>query len=236
MDFSFEKTHSAYMLFYERDEKSRTSATFPAVDEMDPELASWIWKDNIQFIRDKQIFDLTYFNFIWLLCSNIALTFTDSSQTALSNVKLATSFLLETFIHSKEKPGLKGWSDLLLVHFEHSMDACQWFLDHMAEDNWWLHQILLRCPVQATRQVRTTSSSVQSVIRLLCVRSFVTLTTISTLVKFCTTFNMPKLACLFDWRNISVKLKKCLSCELVRDVPKTYRMTCRQHIKCQSGG
>ena len=154
MDFSFEKTHSAYMLFYERDEKSRNNVAIPAVEEMDPELASWIWKDNIQFIRDKQIFDLTYFNFIWLLCSKIALTFSDSSQTSLSNVKLATSFLLETFIHSKEKPGLKAWSDLLLVHFEHSMDACQWFLDHMAEDNWWLHQILLRCPVQATRQVR----------------------------------------------------------------------------------
>lgn len=153
LDFSFEKTHSAYMLFYEREKKTRAAETVSSVAEMDPDLSSWIWKDNIQFIRDKQIFDLTYFNFMWLLCSKIAPTFTESSQTSLSNVKLATSFLLETFIHSKEKPGLKGWSDLLVVHFDNSRDACQWFLDHMAEDSWWLSQILLRCPVQATRQV-----------------------------------------------------------------------------------
>jgi hypothetical protein len=141
------------MLFYEREEKSHNTETLSSVGEMDPELSSWIWKDNIQFIRDKQIFDLTYYNFMWILCSKVAPTFTESSQTSLSNVKLATSFLLETFIHSKEKPGLKGWSDLLVVHFDNSRDACGWFLDHMAQDNWWLHQILLRCPVQATRQV-----------------------------------------------------------------------------------
>ncbi|CAB3983712.1 Ubiquitin carboxyl-terminal hydrolase 34 [Paramuricea clavata] len=153
LDFSFEKTHSAYMLFYEREERSRNTETGSSASEMDPELLSWIWKDNIQFIRDKQIFDLTYFNTMWLLCSKVAPTFTESSQTSLSNVKLATSFLLETFIHSKEKPGLKAWSDLLVVHFDNSREACQWFLDHMAEDSWWLQQILLRCPVQATRQV-----------------------------------------------------------------------------------
>ena len=141
------------MLFYEREEKTRNTSTPTSVDEMDPQLSSWIWKDNLQFIRDKQIFDLAYFNFMWLLCSKVAPTFTESSQTSLSNVKLATSFLLETFIHSKEKPGLKGWSDLLVVHFDNSREACQWFLDHMAEDSWWLHQIFLRCPVQATRQV-----------------------------------------------------------------------------------
>ena len=156
LDFSFEKTHSAYMLFYEREETTH-SKTESNIAKMDPELASWIWKDNIQFIRDQQIFDLTYYNFMWFLCSRVASTFTDSSQTTLSNVKLATSFLLETFIHSKEKPGLKGWSDLLNVHFDNSRDACEWFLNHMAEDSWWLHQIFLKCPVQATRQVRKDS-------------------------------------------------------------------------------
>ena len=153
LDFSFEKTHSAYMLFYEREEKARNTEATSSVNEIDPELLSWIWKDNIQFIRDKQIFDLTYFNFMWILCSKVAPRFTESSQTSLSNVKLATSFLLETFIHSKERPGLKGWSDLLLDHFDNSREACQWFLDHMAEDSWWLYQILLKCPVQTTRQV-----------------------------------------------------------------------------------
>ena len=154
LDFSFEKTHSAYMLFYEREEKTRNIEAPSSLGDIDPELLSWIWKDNIQFIRDKQIFDLTYFNFMWILCSKVAPRFTESSQTSLSNVKLATSFLLETFIHSKEKPGLKGWSDLLLDHFDNSREACQWFLDHMAEDSWWLYQILLKCPVQTTRQVR----------------------------------------------------------------------------------
>ena len=89
MDFSFEKTHSAYMLFYERcdpNEKYRLSET--ANVELNQELADWIWHDNIQFLHDKHVFDTTYFNFMWLICSNIPPSLPECKDVMLSNVKL----------------------------------------------------------------------------------------------------------------------------------------------------
>lgn len=81
MDFSFEKTNSAYMLFYEKSPPTpgenvdcasttletnlqppflstpSTSTTF----ELSKELEDWIWQDNMHFIQDKNIFEHTYF-------------------------------------------------------------------------------------------------------------------------------------------------------------------------------
>lgn len=87
MDFSFEKTNSAYMLFYEKcpvtSECSPSTATalgsitassspspspspIPPVSttttfELSKELEDWIWQDNMHFIQDKNIFEHTYF-------------------------------------------------------------------------------------------------------------------------------------------------------------------------------
>ena len=82
MDFSFEKTNSAYMLFYERcrhtdnvtvetAECAASSARLGSVSpansmgtcnfELNQDLDDWILNDNMQFIRDKYIFDHTYF-------------------------------------------------------------------------------------------------------------------------------------------------------------------------------
>lgn len=83
MDFSFEKTNSAYMLFYERcplnmnDSMDCPSTTLEnhesgsmlvarspspvATFELSKELEDWIWQDNMHFIQDKNIFEHTYF-------------------------------------------------------------------------------------------------------------------------------------------------------------------------------
>ena len=115
MDFSFEKTHSAYMLFYERcdpTQKDLLSET-PNI-ELNQELADWIWHDNIQFLHDKHVFDTTYFNFMWLLCSNIPPSLPESKEVMLSNVKLGNYFfpsmpvsLTEKYIILMYSPGLK---------------------------------------------------------------------------------------------------------------------------------
>lgn len=70
MDLSFEKTNSAYMLFYEL-----VKLTDPDIEEsnisneieicppikLNSELESWIWRDNRQFLQDKNIFESAYF-------------------------------------------------------------------------------------------------------------------------------------------------------------------------------
>ncbi|XP_061685121.1 ubiquitin carboxyl-terminal hydrolase 34 isoform X2 [Syngnathoides biaculeatus] len=152
MDFSFEKTHSAYMLFYKRVELPEDNAKNFTFD-VSPDLLEWIWHDNMQFLQDKNIFEHTYFGFMWHLCSSIPSTLPDPKAISLMTAKLSTSFVLETFIHSKEKPTMLQWIELLTKQFNNSQAACEWFLDRMADDNWWPMQILIKCPNQIVRQM-----------------------------------------------------------------------------------
>ncbi|XP_068619314.1 ubiquitin carboxyl-terminal hydrolase puf [Battus philenor] len=101
MDFSFEKTNSAYMLFYELSpprpqrasdsgpqdeaqsstaEESSASSTLERrcsesslADQvaLPPELLKWIWDDNMQFLHDKNIFQHAYFTFMGQMCSSV---------------------------------------------------------------------------------------------------------------------------------------------------------------------
>jgi len=89
MDFSFEKTNSAYMLFYERCTPSTSqivagdgsylvpslpggsSSKQPSTQiqslqtfQLNKELEDWIWQDNMHFLRDKNIFEHTYFKYV----------------------------------------------------------------------------------------------------------------------------------------------------------------------------
>jgi len=45
------------------------------------------------------------------------------------------------------------WVELLTKQFNMSQNACEWFLQHMAVDNWWPIQILIKCPNQMVRQM-----------------------------------------------------------------------------------
>ncbi|XP_066282190.1 ubiquitin carboxyl-terminal hydrolase 34-like isoform X3 [Branchiostoma lanceolatum] len=155
MDFSFEKTHSAYMLFYERcqPEEDR-QREMPQKFDLSKDLSEWIWQDNMQFLQDKSIFEHTYFNFMWQMCSYIPTTLPDPSrEVSLLSAKLTASFVLETLIHSKEKPTMLQWIELLTKHFNSNAQADEWFLDHMAQDDWWPMQILIKCPNQMMRQM-----------------------------------------------------------------------------------
>lgn len=75
------------------------------------------------------------------------------------------------------QPTMLQWIELLTKQFNNSQAACevglpvcwygggeflcfdlcirlfQWFLDQMADDNWWPMQILIKCPNQIVRQV-----------------------------------------------------------------------------------
>ncbi|XP_037090627.1 ubiquitin carboxyl-terminal hydrolase puf-like, partial [Pollicipes pollicipes] len=172
LDFSFEKTNSAYMLFYERcveapEQGGSKPVTADAADlarphlspldlptfELSAELEDWIWKDNMEFLRDKSMFDHTFFNFMWQVCGYIPQTLSRTEAVTLRAARLSTTFFLEIFIHAKEKPTMVQWVELLTKQFNASQAACEWFLDHMATDEWWPIQILIKCPNQMVRQM-----------------------------------------------------------------------------------
>ena len=192
MDLSIEKTNSAYMLFYERIERTETAEQDiePGPSELKPSpvkpqtavstvstgsnasfglsqaLEEWIWEDNMNFIQDNNIFDHTYFNFMWqmvsyvpntlnpeALAANLAAPNSSKEDITLLAVKLATSFFLESFIHAKEKLNIVQWVELLTKQFDSSTSACSWFLNHMASDNTWPVTIFLKCHVNTIRQM-----------------------------------------------------------------------------------
>ncbi|XP_078001097.1 ubiquitin carboxyl-terminal hydrolase 34-like isoform X2 [Glandiceps talaboti] len=154
MDFSFEKTHSAYMLFYERCEPDENVRNKPVPNiDLSQDLSEWIWKDNMQFQQDKNIFDHAYVNFMWYMCSYIPSTLPEPKQVQLMAAQLSTTFVLETLIHAKEKPTMLQWIELMTKHFNTCPAACEWFLDSMANDDCWPMQILIRCPNQIVRQM-----------------------------------------------------------------------------------
>ncbi|KPM06040.1 ubiquitin specific protease-like protein 2 [Sarcoptes scabiei] len=162
LDFSFEKTNSAYMLFYERcDYSCDNSNQMPirnsnlAYENISKELVDWIWGDNISFIRDKLIFEHAYFDFVWRVCAVTPQSFSSiySSQSALISTRLATLFVLETLIHAKEKPTIANWIELLTKQFNNSKNACEWLMNHLAENDWWPIQILFKCSNQMVRQL-----------------------------------------------------------------------------------
>lgn len=89
----------------------------------------WIWQDNMQFLQDKNIFEHTYFGFVWQMCSFLPSTLTRGNDTddriALLSAKLSSSFLLETYIHAKEKPTMLQWIELLTKQFNNCHAACE---------------------------------------------------------------------------------------------------------------
>ncbi|XP_075983253.1 ubiquitinyl hydrolase 1 puf [Anticarsia gemmatalis] len=182
MDFSFEKTNSAYMLFYEwsppRSQRGsecgqldeaqsstaegaspsssverRSSDAAPSV-KLPPDLLKWIWDDNMQFLHDKNIFQHAYFTFMGQMCSSVPQSLlTLRPEVTEVAARLSTSFFIETFIHAKEKPTMVSWVELVTKQFNASAAASEWFLGHMADDTWWPMQVLIKCPNQMVRQM-----------------------------------------------------------------------------------
>ncbi|KAG7298078.1 hypothetical protein JYU34_018848 [Plutella xylostella] len=182
MDFSFEKTNSAYMLFYElspprgqrgsdcgQSEEAQSSTAgdsspcssverrpsdvAPSV-KLPPDLLKWIWDDNMQFLHDKNIFQHAYFTFMGQMCSSVPQSLlTLRPEITEVAARLSTSFFIETFIHAKEKPTMVSWVELVTKQFNASAAASEWFLGHMADDTWWPMQVLIKCPNQMVRQM-----------------------------------------------------------------------------------
>ncbi|XP_037912392.1 ubiquitin carboxyl-terminal hydrolase puf isoform X3 [Hermetia illucens] len=117
------------------------------------ELEEWIWQDNQHFLQDKNIFEHTYFNFMWQICGQIPQTLLTQSDVTCMVAELSVSFFIETFIHAKEKPTMVLWVELLTKQFNASQTACEWFLGHMSTEPWWPVQVLIQCPNQMVRQM-----------------------------------------------------------------------------------
>ncbi|CAF3868679.1 unnamed protein product [Rotaria sp. Silwood2] len=183
LDFQFEKTHSAYMLFYERidtplpSSMSTTTTNIPTLQLKDPipytiskDISDWIWEDNRRFVRDRHLFDHHYFTFMWTLCHhqvplNTLTIKQDEQQEQIDKnlstkesydmlpIQLAITFVFETYIHAKDKPTMTGWVEYLCKQFTACKPVAVWFLSHMTQDDTWLTKVLVRCPNHTIRHM-----------------------------------------------------------------------------------
>ncbi|XP_059621857.1 ubiquitin carboxyl-terminal hydrolase puf [Phlebotomus argentipes] len=117
------------------------------------ELEDWIWQDNKHFLQDRNIFEHTYFSFMWQICGHIPQTLLMQGDITCIAAQLSVSFFIETFIHAKEKPTMVLWVELLTKQFNANPEACEWFLTHMSQVPWWPVQVLIQCPNQMVRQM-----------------------------------------------------------------------------------
>ncbi|CAF0722648.1 unnamed protein product [Brachionus calyciflorus] len=144
MDLSFEKTNSAYMLFYKK--KSTINQKTEQIKCNDEKLLAQIWSDNLKFITDRLIFENSYFNFVYHLC-DLGLK---NPRLIIQSAKLAITFFLETFIHAREKQNMSQWIDLLSKLFTHR-ETSEWFLTFISQNSAWLTKILIKCPQNSIR-------------------------------------------------------------------------------------
>jgi len=50
------------------------------------------------------------------------------------------------------------WIEIATKLFNTDSRCCEWFMNTMAEDDWWPQQILIKCPNHTVRQVGGTSA------------------------------------------------------------------------------
>lgn len=184
MDLSFEKTNSAYMLFYEkkRPTNNQQHNNQPVVDQpeqivraesINDSLMKSIWSDNIKFMNDKQILDHAYFNFVWQMCNYVPRAIICSAKNTVANsngaspsltslilaTKLGISFILEVYVHSRDKPQIIHWVEMLTKYFNASSDACLWLINYLCDSPGdsngfqWCTKVFFKCPNSALRHM-----------------------------------------------------------------------------------
>jgi ubiquitin carboxyl-terminal hydrolase 34 len=151
------------------------------------DLFKLIWNENMKFINDRHIFEHGYFNFVWQICEYVPRSFmnrknslmemiatqTDNvSEAILANAvelalaakssillafKMGVSFLLETYVHARDKPNMIQWIELMLTLLSSNKEASIWFVEHLTDSSQnamqWCVKIFLKCPNSAIRQM-----------------------------------------------------------------------------------
>lgn len=136
-------------------------------------LSNWIWFDNMKFARDRNVFEHNYFNFLWQICANLPRTLNQIPEQiivgggqsssasfhvsedalAIRTVHLAIAFVLGVLMNSRERPNLSNWTELIRKQFNSSKAACDWLTHLIDDEETWLKQMLLKCPIEMVRQL-----------------------------------------------------------------------------------
>ncbi|KAF2075266.1 hypothetical protein CYY_003442 [Polysphondylium violaceum] len=182
------RVHNAYMLFYERsyvegenNKKYQNVKCSEASKLVPKDMFSSVWKKNMKFLNDKNIFDPNYFNFVLNTIKfdsmykptnlNSPMDYTLSQQDDNNNgimvksqqqqpqfdhlmrsIELGTRFLIETLFHSKDRKLLGDTVLFLQRALEEHTQGCYWFLNAFIQDPLWIRQNFLVCITHDPRE------------------------------------------------------------------------------------
>ncbi len=134
------RSYNAYMLFYERistaasADRIKVGMNSKIRVPLPDEIMRGVWTENLQFIRDKQHYDATYFSFMFNFCSlgasvhgigpvgeRKALAPIDEQGTVVQGkadegfrvLQLAVLFVMNTLIHSWDTSQIESWVALI---------------------------------------------------------------------------------------------------------------------------
>ncbi|XP_071953763.1 ubiquitin carboxyl-terminal hydrolase 24-like [Antedon mediterranea] len=127
------------------------------VEKMSPTIQRFILDDNLQYMRNRDIFNADYFNFIRSLvsCNSSHIYLKDYSTMAETSIELITNFLLNTYFKTKKsfRNDQEEWERCVEVLLRNSPDSCAWYVKHLNSDvgRPYLRQYLLECPSSEVR-------------------------------------------------------------------------------------
>ncbi|XP_071800380.1 ubiquitin carboxyl-terminal hydrolase 24-like isoform X2 [Asterias amurensis] len=123
------------------------------VDRMPPGIQRVIRDNNLQFLRNRAIYDPDYFTFLYALATcNMSLTLSNQYDSlAVTSLQLAFQFLFNTYFRTKKKLrcDISEWCSCIEILVANSKEVCYWALNFMAspQGQAYIKQFLLECPM-----------------------------------------------------------------------------------------
>ncbi|XP_041474973.1 ubiquitin carboxyl-terminal hydrolase 24-like isoform X2 [Lytechinus variegatus] len=145
------------------------------MDKMPAAIQRLIEDENLQFLRNRAVYNQEYFTFVRKLAScSLHMTYHPAySMMALQSIKLAMHFVFNTLFRTKKKLryDLEDWRDLIDSIVRDSPEACEWALELLASSQGrdYLRAFLLECPNQEVRMAM--AKMVKSVMQCFVQRS-----------------------------------------------------------------
>ena len=152
-----QRSGSAYMLFYQRTTPEPFHFDIPPIRSAIPDkIFDEINNENLQFLKDKLIFNQTYFNFISKLLLEYSNAETvdcnsplDENCPIFKSIKLGIIYFIKTYSRAKDREltsFVTTMKKLLSIHHP----GCFWLLSQSISENW-AKQILLICNANDAR-------------------------------------------------------------------------------------
>ncbi|XP_078801731.1 ubiquitin carboxyl-terminal hydrolase 24 isoform X3 [Oryzias latipes] len=129
------------------------------VEKMPASIYQIVRDENLKFMRNRDIYNSDYFNFMLSLASVNAtkLKHADYQPMAKESLQLAVHFLFHTYLHTKKKLRVdtEEWMAAVEVLLTKSSEACQWMVQYLVgpEGREIIRVCLLECSVREVRIV-----------------------------------------------------------------------------------